>query len=164
MNYATIKTHDIANGTGVRVSLFVSGCTHHCKNCFNQELWDFNYGVPYTPETTENILEAMAPEYISGLSLLGGDPLEKSNQSTVLHLVQEAKRRFPEKDIWLYTGSLYEDIKNLEILKYIDVLIDGEFIEELKDITLQFRGSSNQRIIDVHKSMQNSKIVLLEIR
>ncbi len=169
MNYADIKRIDIANGTGVRVSLFVSGCTHCCKDCFNQEAWDFKYGNEYTEETEKQILEYLKPKYIAGLSLLGGDPLEIQNQETVLKLVKKVKQTYPEKTIWCYTGcTLDKDILEgkyaenevtQELIKYIDVMVDGEFERDLKDKTLKFRGSKNQRIIDVQESLKEKKVV-----
>ena len=168
MNYGTIKKTDIANGTGVRVSLFVSGCTHHCKGCFNEETWGFNFGKPFTEETQAEIVEALSHSYISGLSLLGGEPMEQANQRALLPFLKKVKNTYPEKDIWCYTGYTYEtDILGEsrarcectdELLKYIDVLVDGKYIEELRDISLQFRGSSNQRIIDVKRSIEESTV------
>ncbi|MDD6995777.1 MAG: anaerobic ribonucleoside-triphosphate reductase activating protein [Candidatus Borkfalkiaceae bacterium] len=164
MNYATIKWTDIANGEGVRISLFVSGCTRRCKNCFNAVAWDFDYGSPFTKEVQESILQGLEADYISGLSLLGGEPLEPDNQRALLPFVREAKKRFPQKNVWCYTGNTFdpetgllkEKEKNTEVteelLSYIDVLVDGEFIEEKKNIRLKFRGSSNQRVLDVKKS------------
>lgn len=149
MNYATIKEYDIANGTGIRVSLFVSGCRNHCKGCFNKAAWDFNYGQPYTQETQQYILSQLTFPYNNGLSILGGDPFEPENLPTVTQLCKQAKQLYPDKDIWVYTGYLYEDIKHHEIFNYIDILVDGPFIEDLKDTRLQFRGSSNQRIINI---------------
>jgi anaerobic ribonucleoside-triphosphate reductase activating protein len=170
MNYATIKTHDIANGPGVRVSLFVSGCTHHCKGCFNPETWNFNYGEPYTPEVEEQIMEALSPWYIRGLSLLGGEPFEPQNQPALVELVKKVKRLYPEKTIWCYSGYDFEkdilagrlgdwDTTN-ELIRHIDVLVDGEFVEAKKDLSLRFRGSSNQRVIDVPKSLEEDQVVL----
>lgn len=161
MNYGTIKKCDIANGLGVRVSLFVSGCRHHCKGCFNPETWDFNYGKPYTEEVEMEILNLLDSKYITGFSLLGGEPFEPENQVVLVSLLKKIKEKFPEKDIWCYTGYLYDvdlieggkaftDVTK-EMLSYIDTLVDGEFVEELKDITLKFRGSSNQRIIQREK-------------
>ncbi len=158
MNYGEIKKVDIANGTGVRVSLFVSGCTHHCKGCFNPDTWNFNFGKEYTDETEDEIIEALRPSYIEGLSLLGGEPFEPENQKVLVKLLKRVKQELPEKNIWCYTGYLYEELTGekpsraftdttLEMLSMIDTLVDGEFVEELKDISLQFRGSSNQRII-----------------
>ena len=169
MYYGEIKNFDIANGEGVRVSLFVSGCTHHCKNCFNPETWNFDYGQPFTEETEELILKELAPDYINGLSLLGGEPFEPSNQAVLLPFLRRVKELFPNKTIWCYSGYLFD--KELlsesrarcehtdEMLSLIDVLVDGEFMQELYSITLQFRGSSNQRIIDVKKSLQSGKVV-----
>ncbi len=172
MNYAAIKKNDIANGPGVRVSLFVSGCRHHCKNCFNQEAWDFSYGAPFTQEVIEEILNALDHSYVSGLSLLGGEPFEPENQEGLLSLVRQCKERFPEKTIWCYTGFTLE--KDLlanrvgnpeiarELLSHLDVLVDGKFVEALKDPSLIFRGSSNQNIIDVPKSLAAGQMILLE--
>ena len=169
MYYGEIKNFDIANGEGVRVSLFVSGCTHHCKNCFNPETWNFDYGQPFTEETEELILKELAPDYINGLSLLGGEPFEPSNQAVLLPFLRRVKELFPNKTIWCYSGYLFD--KELlsesrarcehtdEMLSLIDVLVDGEFMQELYSITLQFRGSSNQRIIDVKKSLKSGKVV-----
>lgn len=170
MNYATIKTHDVANGTGVRVSLFVSGCTHRCKGCFNAEAWDFEYGNPYTPEVEETILRALEPAYIKGLSLLGGEPFEPQNQPSVLNLCRRAKELYPDKTIWCYTGYDFEKdilagkLGDPEItdalIHLIDVLVDGEFVEAKKDLKLRFKGSSNQRIINVPESLKLDEIVL----
>ncbi len=172
MNYATIKTHDIANGPGVRVSLFVSGCTHYCKGCFNPETWNFGYGAPYTSEVEEQILEDLSPWYIRGLSLLGGEPFEVQNQPALVGLVKKVKERYPEKTIWCYTGYDYErDILagrlgdwavTSQLLQHLDVLVDGEFEEKKKDLTLRFRGSSNQRVIDVQKSLAADQVILWE--
>lgn len=163
MNYADIKVADVANGLGVRVSLFVSGCNHHCKGCFNEEAWDFNYGKLFTDETISEIISAMEPSYIKGLSLLGGEPFEHVNQIGLLKLVRKVKMIYPEKDIWAYSGFLFDrDIvgkqcnlfeETRELLSYIDVLVDGKFDENLKNPNLYFRGSSNQRIIDVQESL-----------
>ncbi len=157
MYYGNIKKYDIADGPGVRVSLFVSGCRHHCKGCFNAETWDFKYGNPYTEETEREILEALKPSYIEGFSLLGGEPFEPENQRELVKLLRKVKERYPEKTVWCYTGYLYDrDLAEggsvftevtEEMLSFIDVLIDGEFIEAQKDLTLEFRGSRNQRII-----------------
>lgn len=170
MNYATIKKYDIANGLGVRVSLFVSGCTHHCKNCFNAVAWDFNYGNPFTQAVEEEILEALDQPMITGLSLLGGEPLEPQNQRALFEFIKRVKEKLPDKDIWCYTGyilenDLWQGRAHIEItdelLGLIDVLVDGPFVEELKDITLKFRGSSNQRVIDLKKTIFDHKITLL---
>lgn len=164
MNYMSIKKTDIANGPGIRVSLFVSGCTHHCKGCFNPETWDFNAGQQFTNETIEEILQYCTPDYISGLTLLGGDPLEPQNQKELLPLLKAFKEKFPNKTIWCFTGYLFEEIKDVShnFLSYIDVLVDGPFIETLKDLTLKFKGSSNQRTINVKESFLQKEIILLE--
>lgn len=147
MNYIGLNKYDTANGTGIRVSLFVSGCTLCCKGCFNKESWKFDSGLPFTETVKNEIIEELKKPWISGFSLLGGDPLEPKLYDDVLNLVQYIKQEIPEKDIWLWTGRVYENIINNEILKYIDVLIDGPFIQELKDSKLKYRGSTNQRII-----------------
>ncbi len=169
MNYATIKKRDIANGPGVRVSLFVSGCRHKCKGCFNSEAWDFNYGALFTQETAKEVILAAAQEYIEGLSLLGGEPFEPENQEALTALTTEFKALYPHKSVWCYSGFTYDELLQgkagdgaLALLNSIDVLVDGRFVEELKDLSLIFRGSSNQRIIDVKKSLQSGKICLLE--
>lgn len=169
MNYADIKKIDVANGEGVRVSVFVSGCNHHCKGCFNQCAWDFNYGKEFTEKEEQQIIDYMNHNYISGLSLLGGEPLEPKNQEGLLPLVKKVKEKFPDKNIWCYTGFDFEkDIvekmaKNnettKELLKYIDIIVDGKFEEDKKDLKLQFRGSSNQKIVDVKQSLQTGQIV-----
>ncbi len=172
MNYATIKWTDIANGEGVRVSLFVSGCTRRCKNCFNEIAWDFTYGDLFDQIVEDKILEGLKPDYIAGLTLLGGEPLEPQNQKALLPFVKKVKERYPDKTIWCYTGFTYEpecgilkeQLKNTEITKELvslfDVLVDGAYIEELKDVRLKFRGSSNQRIIDVKKSHMKGECIL----
>ena len=147
MHYATIKNCDIANGPGVRVSLFVSGCTHHCKGCFNAEAWDFAYGEPFAKANEDEIIAALRPSWIQGLSILGGDPMEPENQKALLPLLEQVRAELPDKDIWLYTGYLLEDVKESPLLPLIDVLVDGPFIEAEKDISLAFRGSRNQRIL-----------------
>ena len=205
MNYATIKKTDVANGPGIRVSLFVSGCTHRCKGCFNSEAWDFGFGQRYTRETEEEVLEALAPDYIRGLSLLGGEPMEPENRGTVLSLVktvlsllQTVRQRYPGKDIWCYTGYRYEEDllawareerdacacgaqkrpeedrggadsqgggpgagEVTQLLSLIDVLVDGEFVEERKNLRLAFRGSENQRLIDLKESGRQGRTVCL---
>ena len=167
MNYADIKYCDVANGEGVRVSLFVSGCTHHCKECFNKEAWDFHYGNPFTQKEIDRILEYLKPNYIAGLSLLGGEPMEPVNQEGILPLLRVVKQTYPEKNIWCYTGypfdRLLDNPKQAELLKYIDVLVDGKFKQALRDESLLFRGSSNQRLIDVKASLKANKTVLLEL-
>jgi len=172
MNYATIKWTDIANGQGVRISLFVSGCTHRCKNCFNEVAWDFSYGNLFDEEIQEKILSELASDYIAGVSLLGGEPLEPSNQEALYPFIQEVKRRYPQKTIWCYTGFVFDEqngvlketYKNTpytkKLISMFDVLVDGPYIEELKDIRLKFRGSSNQRVIDVQESLKTKKCVL----
>lgn len=161
MNYAAIKKYDIADGPGVRVSLFVSGCRHHCKGCFNAETWDFHYGQPYTKETENEIIHALNAQYIEGFTLLGGEPFEPENQQVLVHLLKKIRKTYPQKSIWCYTGYLF-DIDLIEggkvftsvtreMLSYIDVLVDGEFIEAEKDLSLQFRGSRNQRILHLEK-------------
>lgn len=170
MNYAEIKKCDIANGLGVRVSLFVSGCTHHCKNCFNEVTWDFHYGEIFDEKVENQILEYLKPNHITGLTLLGGEPMEPSNQRVLLPFIKKVKATYPNKNIWMYSGYIFD--KELlqdsrarcevtdELLSYIDVLVDGRFVEELKDLSLKFRGSSNQRIIDVQESLKMNKVVL----
>lgn len=170
MHYGEIKKTDIANGIGVRVSLFVSGCTRHCKNCFNQETWSFTYGKPFTEQTQEEILQALEPSFINGLSLLGGEPFEPQNQQGLLPLAEAVKARYPHKTIWCYTGYVLEEhlwkpgrVRGEytdRLLQHIDVLVDGPFIEEQKDISLRFRGSANQRLIDVPATLRAGKVVL----
>jgi anaerobic ribonucleoside-triphosphate reductase activating protein len=172
MNYATIKNCDIANGPGVRVSLFVSGCTHHCKGCFNEVAWDFDYGQPFTQETIDKILEMMKPGYIKGITLLGGEPFEPQNQPALVELLRQIKAVYPEKTIWAFSGYLFDkDILpgklgdpavTREFIGYLDVLVDGRFVEEKKNLSLRFRGSSNQRIIHVPSSLETGEIVLWE--
>lgn len=172
MKYAEIKTCDIANGPGVRVSLFVSGCTHHCKGCFNEIAWDFSYGEEFTTQVMDRLIEALRPAYIRGLTLLGGEPMEYRNQLGLLPFLRRVKKELPEKDIWCFSGYLFDTQirdemcvkweETREILSYLDVLVDGRFMEEYKDISLRFRGSSNQRLIDVRKSLDQGKVVLWE--
>lgn len=171
MNYALIRENDIANGPGVRTSLFVSGCRHHCKGCFNPETWNFNYGKPFTQKEIEHIIEVTRPMYIEGLTLLGGEPLEPENQEALVDLLKQFKRALPNKKVWCYSGFSFESdllpkcqnnqesVK--ELLELIDVLVDGKFVEELKSSALLFRGSSNQNIIDVHQSLNQNKLVPL---
>ncbi len=170
MNYATIKNCDIANGPGVRVSLFVSGCRHHCKGCFNEVAWDFHYGEPFTQETIDSILKMLEPAHIKGITLLGGEPFEPENQPALLDLLRQVRAKFSEKSVWCFSGYLFDrDILpgklgdpaiTREMLGLIDVLVDGPFIMEKKDLTLRFCGSSNQRLIDVPASLQAGQIVL----
>ena len=169
MNYANIKDCDIANGPGVRVTLFVSGCTHHCKGCFNREAWDFDYGEPFTQDTIDRILEMLKPSYVKGLTLLGGEPFEPQNQGPIVELLRQIKAIYPQKSIWAFSGYLFDrDILsgNLgdweitkEYLSYLDVLVDGPFVEAKKDLMLRFRGSSNQRLINVPESLAAGKVV-----
>ncbi len=171
MNYCNIKYCDIANGTGVRTVLFVSGCTHHCKGCFQPDTWDFDYGEEFTDEVADKIVESLAPEYIEGLTLLGGEPMEEVNQAGLLPLLKKVRDRYGDtKNIWCYTGYTFEDDlldpkgkahfdTTDGILSIIDILVDGEFHLEEKDITLRFRGSKNQRIIDVKESLKTGETV-----
>ncbi|MBQ4641296.1 MAG: anaerobic ribonucleoside-triphosphate reductase activating protein [Oscillospiraceae bacterium] len=172
MNYATIKNYDIANGPGVRVSLFVSGCTHHCKGCFNEVAWDFDYGQPFTQETIDQILQMLEPAHIQGITLLGGEPFEPENQPAIVDLLRQMKTKYPQKSVWAFSGYLFDkdilsgklgpwEITN-EYISYLDVLVDGRFVMEKKDLTLRFRGSSNQRIIDVPASLKKGTVVLWE--
>lgn len=169
MNYATIKNCDIANGPGVRVSLFVSGCTHRCPGCFNEVAWDFDYGQPFTQDTIDSILQMLAPAHVKGLTLLGGEPFEPQNQGAVVELLRQVKAKYPEKSIWAFSGYLFDkDILSgrlgdtSEYLSYLDVLVDGPFVEAKKDLTLRFRGSSNQRLINVPASVSAGEVVLWE--
>ena len=149
MNYCGIKKTDIANGPGVRVSLFVSGCRNHCPGCFQPETWDFDYGEPFTAEAESEIITALRPSWIQGFSVLGGDPMEPENQEALLPFLRKVKAEFPDKDIWLYTGNHLEEVASSPLLSYVDVVVDGPFLEAEKDAGLAFRGSRNQRIIDL---------------
>lgn len=160
MNYAKIKPVDVANGEGVRVSLFVSGCSHHCKGCFNSELWNYDAGDKFTHEVIADIMNLCSHDHISGLSLLGGEPLDPKNILQMELLCVIFKRRFPNKTIWCYTGYEWERVRHLDIMKHIDVLVDGKFVQGLHDPRLRFRGSSNQRVIDVKKSLESGRVVL----
>lgn len=172
MNYATIKWTDIANGEGVRISLFVSGCTHHCKNCFNQVAWDFQYGETFDDDIQNKIIKELASDYIAGISLLGGEPLEPQNQEALFPFIKKVRAIYPKKTIWCYTGFILDETngalkeihKNTPVTKSLismfDVLVDGAYVEELKDVRLKFRGSSNQRVIDVQKTLQKGEVVL----
>lgn len=172
MNYAEIKYCDVANGPGVRTSLFVSGCSHHCPGCFNKIAWDFNYGKPFTQDTIDSIIESLKPDYIQGLTLLGGEPFEYSNQKGLLPLVRQVREVLPQKDIWCFTGFLFDKdiIENMckrwketnELLSYIDVLVDGRFVEELKNLNLKFKGSENQRTILVNESLKSGNVILYD--
>jgi len=171
MNYGQIIKNDVANGIGCRTSLFVSGCTHHCKGCFNEMTWDFNYGYAFDKNVEDEIIESMKPAYINGLTILGGEPMEVSNQKVLRPFIERLKKELPSKSIWIYSGYVFEELmdKNNKrchsedtesILRNIDILVDGEFVLEKKDIMLHFRGSSNQRIIDMKKTMDEGKIVI----
>ncbi|MBR5773862.1 MAG: anaerobic ribonucleoside-triphosphate reductase activating protein [Clostridia bacterium] len=172
MHYGEIKKNDIANGEGVRVTLFVSGCTNRCKGCFQPETWDFDYGQPFTSETEDFIIKALEPSYINGLTLLGGDPFEPCNQRALLPFVKRVRELYPDKTIWAFSGFTYEELKTDgshprceatdELLGLLDILVDGRFVEELKNISLVFRGSSNQRIIDMNKTRESGKIVIAD--
>ena len=172
MHYATIKNCDIANGPGVRVSLFVSGCTHRCPGCFNEIAWDFGYGEEFTQNTIDSILNMLKPAHIKGLTLLGGEPFEPENQPAIVELLRQVKATYPEKSIWAFSGYLFDkDIlagklgpweTTKEYLSYLDVLVDGPFVMAKKDLSLRFRGSSNQRLIDVPKSLHSGSVVLWE--
>lgn len=175
MNYAEIKYCDIANGEGVRVSLFVSGCTHRCKNCFNKIAWDFNYGDEFTESVENNILNACNDDYISGVTLLGGEPFEPENQPRLLEFLKKFKTRYPDKNVWCYSGYTYEELTGkkesrcftditLEMLNLIDVLVDGEYVEELHTLMIRFRGSTNQRLIDLNATRKQGEIVTLNDR
>ncbi|MCJ7966808.1 anaerobic ribonucleoside-triphosphate reductase activating protein [Lachnospiraceae bacterium NSJ-171] len=172
MNYADIKRYDVANGPGVRVSVFVSGCTHRCPGCFNEEAWDFNFGKPFTQETIDYIIDLLKPDFYKGITFLGGEPLEHVNQQGLLPLARKIREVYPEKSIWCFTGYDFEkDVlgrminewpETKELLSYIDVLVDGEFIEVQKDLSLVFKGSANQRHILVQESMKSGSLVLWE--
>lgn len=174
MYYGNIKKYDIADGEGVRVTLFVSGCTNHCKGCFQQETWDFCFGKPYTEDTEKEILEALDHDYIQGLTLLGGEPFEPDNQRVLVGLLKKVRDKYPEKDIWSYTGFVYDrdlvpggrryiEVTD-EMLSMLDVLVDGPFILEKKNISLSYRGSENQRVIDMKKSRKTGSVVLYDVR
>ncbi len=172
MYYGAVKKCDISNGEGVRTSIFVSGCRNHCKNCFNPDTWAFDYGEKFTEDIAEDIYNSVMPSYVRGLTVLGGEPMEPENQKDLLPFLKEFKRRFPDKTVWLYTGNLYEELMGVpgshykclditkELLFYVDILVDGRFVEELKKLGLRFRGSSNQRIIDMAKTRDAEHIVL----
>ena len=160
MYYGEIKNCDIANGEGVRVTLFVSGCTNHCKNCFQPQTWDFTYGQPFTKETEEQLLSLLAPSYINGLTLLGGEPFEPENQRALVPFLRRVRERYPRKNIWGFSGCEATD----EMLSLLDVLVDGRFVEELKDTSLRFRGSSNQRLINLNATRQTGRLCLLPDR
>ena len=172
MNYATIKNCDIANGPGVRVSLFVSGCSHRCPGCFNREAWDYDFGKPFTQQTIDQILAMLAPDYVKGLTLLGGEPFDPRNQAAVVELLRQVKAKYPGKSIWAFSGYLFDrDILSgrlgdweitKEYLSYLDVLVDGPFVEAKKNLSLRFRGSENQRLINVPASLAAGEVILWE--
>lgn len=173
MNYADIKQFDVANGPGVRVSVFVSGCTHYCKGCFNEVAWDFNYGEPFTEETIDIILKYLEPGYVKGLTVLGGEPMEPQNQPAVARLLTRVKEVYPEKSIWLFSGydfekdilgRMWEEFSETKaILSCLEVLVDGKFVEELKNLSLRFKGSSNQRTILVQETLKAGEVVLYDL-
>lgn len=172
MNVANIKKVDIADGVGVRVSVFVSGCTHHCKNCFNPETWSFSYGTPYTEQTEQKILDALKPPYIRGLTLLGGEPFEPENQRVLVGLLRRVRAELPEKDIWSYSGYTFEELTGAsrarcevtdEMLSLLDVLVDGEYVDEKRNLRLKFRGSENQRLLDVPESLKAGQAMELHL-
>jgi anaerobic ribonucleoside-triphosphate reductase activating protein len=171
MHYSVIKPVDIADGVGVRVTLFVSGCTHHCKGCFQPQTWDFAYGQPYTKETEDQLISLLSPSYIRGLTLLGGEPMELDNQRALLPLLRRVRAELPKKDIWCYSGYTLDELTGLsrarcevtdELLSLIDVLVDGEFVEEKRNISLKFRGSENQRLIDLAATRKQGTVVLYD--
>ena len=174
MYYGEIKDCDIANGEGVRVTLFVSGCTNHCEHCFQPQTWDFEYGQPFTPETEERILSLLSPGYINGLTLLGGEPFEPENQRALLPFLRRVREAYPGKNIWAYSGFTYEELlrpdshahceATEDLLSLVDVLVDGRFVEALKDISLRFRGSSNQRLLDLNATRRTGRLALLPDR
>lgn len=163
MRYNKIRKMDISNGPGIRVSIFMQGCTFNCKNCFNQETHDFKGGEEFTQETIDKVLKLCESEHISGLSILGGEPMHPINIEGTTKLAKAFKEKYPNKNLWIWTGFLFDrDLKDKEVLNYIDVLVDGQYVDELHDFTLKWRGSSNQRVIDVKKSLKNNKVVLYE--
>ena len=162
MRYNKIRKMDISNGPGVRVSIFMQGCHFHCKECFNPETWNFEGGKEYTDETINRVLELCSNDYIVGLSILGGDPMHPKNIEGTTKLAKAFKEKFPEKNLWIWTGFLFEDIKNNEVFNYVDTLVDGQFKTELFDPRLKWKGSSNQRVIDVKESLKKNKVILIE--
>lgn len=163
MKYNKIRKMDISNGPGVRVSIFMQGCAFHCENCFNKETWDFNGGTDFTEETIKKVLDLCDKDYIVGLSILGGEPMHPNNIDGTTALAKAFKEKFPNKNLWIWSGYLFDkDLKDKEVLKYIDVLVDGQFINNLHNPTLKWKGSSNQRVIDVQKSLKNNKICIIE--
>ena len=162
MRYNLIRKMDIADGPGVRVSIFMQGCAFHCKNCFNSETWDFNGGKEFTDETIKKVLDLCNKDYIKGLSILGGEPMHPNNIDGTTKLAKAFKEKYPNKTLWVWSGFLFEQLKNQEVLKYVDVLVDGQYVDELHDPRLKWKGSSNQRVIDVQKSLKQNKIVITE--
>ena len=162
MRYNKIREMDISNGPGIRVSIFMQGCEFHCKNCFNPETWSFTKGNEFNKETIDRVLELANKDYIKGLSILGGEPMHPKNEENTTKLAKAFKEKYPNKTIWMWSGFLYEDIKDKEVFKYIDVLVDGQYKDELHDFRLKYRGSSNQRVIDIKKSLKNKKTILLK--
>ena len=162
MRYNVIRKMDISNGPGVRVSIFMQGCQFHCKNCFNKETWDFNGGKEFTEETINKVLELSEKDEVKGLSILGGEPMHPVNIEGTTKLAKAFKEKFPEKDIWAWSGFRYEDLKDKEVLKYIDVLVDGTYKDELHDPTLKWKGSSNQRVVDIKKSLESQELELIK--
>ena len=161
MRYNKIRKMDIADGPGVRVSIFMQGCTFNCKNCFNQETHDFNGGKEFTDETINRVLELCEKEHIEGLSILGGEPMHPKNIEGTTKLAKAFKEKFPNKDVWAWSGFLFDrDLKDKEVLNYIDTLVDGQYVDELRDPTLKWRGSSNQRVINVQESLKSNDIIL----
>ena len=162
MKYNVIRKMDISNGPGVRVSVFMQGCEFHCKNCFNQETWSFDGGKDFTQESIDEVMDLCGKDYIKGLSILGGEPMHPKNIEATTKIAKEFKEKYPDKNLWVWSGYKFdEDLKNKDVLKYVDVLVDGRYVDELHDPTLKWRGSSNQRVIDVQKSLKNNEIVLL---
>ena len=162
MRYNKIRQMDISNGPGIRVSIFMQGCVFHCKNCFNPDTWDFKGGQEFTEETIDKVIELCAPSHIKGLSILGGEPMHKNNIEGTTALAKKFKETYPNKTIWSWTGFIFDDIKDYEVFKYIDVLVDGQFVDELRNPNLRWKGSANQRVIDVQKSLKKGEIVLSE--
>ncbi len=162
MHYNTIRKMDISNGPGVRVSIFMQGCVFHCKNCFNPETWDFNNGKEFNDEVINHVLDLCNQSYIKGLSILGGEPMHPKNIEGTTKLAKAFKERFPEKNLWCWSGYSFDELKDKEILKYADVLVDGRYVDDLHNPLLKWRGSSNQRVIDVQKSLKQNKVVLLK--
>ena len=161
MRYNKIRKMDISNGPGVRVSIFMQGCAFHCENCFNPDTWDFNGGEEFTDETIEKVLDLCSQDHIVGLSILGGEPMHPNNIEGTTRLAKAFKERFPKKSLWAWSGFLFDrDLKDKEVMKYLDVLVDGQFVDALHDFRLAWRGSSNQRVIDVQKSLKKNEIVL----